>query len=590
MAAKTRTARSSKRTNGAAGGKLDTMAKTVAEMAFRKKTPSPYPLPQWGRGVSGRTLMWGRGVWGCTLLPARLLSNVAVNDRTRHLGWRTVFLFAVWSGSAFASLASAEDTDRLMNLAKAHLENRESAKAVEVLAEVLKADPTSTAALRNLARAHLIARKHEAAVEAVTQAEKVEPDSPATAYLKGLALLRRSRFDQAIGPLETAVRGDPNTTALRYQLACAYEGVGRDEKAGEQFHETLRLDPLHAGAYFKLAAQARKANLPEEAEKYQNEFVRLKRLLGEAARSADALEQCVHTRPEGATIPARRDDRAATRAVIEVRFEDATDAVFPAGPRSHDLGHPRGAAAAAVIEVDAEGRCAIFVADGDGALSVMRLSKEGVFERKAVESPGAPGLKGPVRAFAADYHDDVPPGVRYDAKLHALTDVLLVGSDRLYLLKQTAPGVYSDVTRQSGLPEGGANAARWFDYEHDGDVDLLLPRDGGLELWQNNGDGRFENVTQRVGIQPTGPAMDAAIGDLDGNEATDFVVARGKAATPVYLNQRAGRFTLMSEPPGPWPPASRAIINDLDNDGRLDTVLLGRKEAALQFGGTGGSI
>ncbi len=511
--------------------------------------------------------------------------------------WRqTAFLLALLSRSALPSPASVEDVDRLMNLAKAHLENRESAKAVEVLAELLKADPTSTAALRNLARAHLIARRYEAAVEALAQAEKMEPNSPATAYLKGLALLRLSRFDQAIGPLETAVRGDPNTGALRYQLACAYEGVGGDEKAGQQFHETLRLDPLHAGAYFKLSAQARKANQPEEAQKYQNEFVRLRRLLGEAARSAEAFEQCGHTRPEGAAIPARRGDRGATKAALEVRFEDATEAVFPAGVA-------RGAATAAVVEVDAEGGCAIFAADGDGGLSVLRLTglvagapgsdekaAGGVFERKVMESPGAPGLKDRVRAFAADYHDDVPPGVRYDAKLHALTDVLLVGSERLYLLKQTAPGVFSDVTGQSGLPEGGANAARWLDYEHDGDVDLMLAGHDGLQLWQNNGDGRFENATERVGIQPTGPAVDAAIGDLDGNEAVDFVVARGKAPTLVYLNQRAGRLALMSEPPGPWPPASRAIINDFDNDGLLDTVLLGRKEATLRFGGAGETI
>jgi hypothetical protein len=109
-------------------------------------------------------------------------------------------------------------------------------------------------------------------------------------------------------------------------------------------------------------------------------------------------------------------------------------------------------------------------------------------------------------------------------------------------------------------------------------------------LWQNNGDSRFEDVTQRVGVQPTGPAVDAAIGDLDGNEAVDFVVAHGNAPTQVYYNQRAGRFALMSEPPGPWPSASRTLINDLDNDGRLDTVLLGPKGAALQFGGTGATI
>lgn len=60
MAAKTRTARSSKHASGTAGGKLEAMAKTVAEMAFRQKDPELF-------------------------IPARLLSNVAFNEKTRHI-------------------------------------------------------------------------------------------------------------------------------------------------------------------------------------------------------------------------------------------------------------------------------------------------------------------------------------------------------------------------------------------------------------------------------------------------------------------------------------------------------------------------
>jgi len=60
LAAKTRTARSSKHASGTAGGKLEAMAKTVAEMAFRQKDPELF-------------------------IPARLLSNVAFNEKTRHI-------------------------------------------------------------------------------------------------------------------------------------------------------------------------------------------------------------------------------------------------------------------------------------------------------------------------------------------------------------------------------------------------------------------------------------------------------------------------------------------------------------------------
>ena len=49
-----------KSNNGAAGVKLESLAKSVADMAFRKKDPE-------------------------VLIPARMLSNVAFNEKTRHV-------------------------------------------------------------------------------------------------------------------------------------------------------------------------------------------------------------------------------------------------------------------------------------------------------------------------------------------------------------------------------------------------------------------------------------------------------------------------------------------------------------------------
>ena len=54
-----------KSNNGAAGDKLESLAKSVAEMAFRKKDPE-------------------------VLIPARMLSNVAFNEKTRRSEERRV--------------------------------------------------------------------------------------------------------------------------------------------------------------------------------------------------------------------------------------------------------------------------------------------------------------------------------------------------------------------------------------------------------------------------------------------------------------------------------------------------------------------
>ena len=40
----------------------------------------------------------------------------------------------------------------------------------------------------------------------------------------------------------------------------------------------------------------------------------------------------------------------------------------------------------------------------------------------------------------------------------------------------------------------------------------------------------------------------------------------------------------MPEPPGPWPAADRLYVDDLNNDGHADTLLLGPQGATILFG------
>jgi len=485
--------------------------------------------------------------------------------------------------AAVVRAGDAGDFVRLMNLGKAYLENRESAKAIETLNEALKLDPKSVQAWRNLARAHLIAGKPDAALEALAKAEGVQPESAATSYLIGLCHIHASRFEQAIPPLVAAVRLDAQTVAMRFQLASAYQAAGQHEKAIEQLKETVRLDPQHASAQYKLANYARQAGDDAEYQRRNLEFMRLRKLFGDETRATEALERCIYTLPEAAPSPVRREDRPLLDSFgtqDKVRFSDATQQVF-AGDAS------RGGAAVCVIEVEEDGRCVFFVADADGALSLMRMSAQGAFERTPVEpklpGPGAPGFESWV---VGDFHDDVPPGVKYDPKIHAKNDVLLIGRDGVRLLKRTGDAIFADVTEAAGFRGVKAGAARWVDYEHDGDLDLLMGGPEGAALWQNNGDGRFEDVTAKVGMVVAGPVVDVAAADLDSNIAVDLVVVRGAEPTLVFNNQRAGRFALMPNPPGPWPAAKRALVNDLNNDGHPDTVLIGDREAVIFLGQT----
>ncbi len=480
------------------------------------------------------------------------------------------------SGSEPAGDKPTGEFVRLMNLGKAYLENRNSKEAIKVLDKAVALQPTATSALRNRGRANLLAGKNELAIEDLARAAQIDRDSAASFYLAGIARKHLSQFDLAVDQFEKAVRLDPHTAALRYQLANAYQAIARHDKAVEQLHETIRLDGLHAAAHFKLSGYARKERKRADFQRHTREFLRLRDLFGDAARSPVVLEQCVHTQPEaGGTVT----DAATGIPAIDVRFVDATTGAFPK--------ESGGITAACVLDVDESGRPTIFVAGTDATLQLLRLAGDGTVERTKLDIDRLEG-SGFKRCIVGDFYNDVPQGAKYDAKLHALNDVLLVSASGIRLLKRTGAARFKDVTKAAGLDGLTARRALWVDYDHDGDIDLFLAKESGAALWQNNGDGRFEDVTARVGIKSAGSALDATAVELDANVAVDLIVAYDSAPTRVFINQRAGRFAPLPEPPGPWPAAVRVLADDLNNDGHADALLVGSGEGVILLGETAG--
>src|SRR6185295_8129072 len=71
--------------------------------------------------------------------------------------------------------------------------------------------------------------------------------------------------------------------------------------------------------------------------------------------------------------------------------------------------------------------------------------------------------------------------------------------DRLY--RNRGDGTFEDVTTKAGLQDAaygmGAFAA---DYDNDGDVDLYVTNWGGNILYRNEGHGTFKDVTAKAGV------------------------------------------------------------------------------------------
>ncbi|MFQ5689258.1 MAG: FG-GAP-like repeat-containing protein [Gemmatimonadota bacterium] len=141
--------------------------------------------------------------------------------------------------------------------------------------------------------------------------------------------------------------------------------------------------------------------------------------------------------------------------------------------------------------------------------------------------------------------------------------------------------------RSNQLPEDMGSGAAWGDYDGDGWLDLFVVNEVGpltlgpaqakssparSTLYHNEGDGRFTDVTEAVGIDLRGWGMAAAWTDYDNDGHPDLAITSYGGITLLH-NEGDGRFTDrtakagLSGPRGFWTGAAWA---DYDRDGLAD--------------------
>jgi len=106
------------------------------------------------------------------------------------------------------------------------------------------------------------------------------------------------------------------------------------------------------------------------------------------------------------------------------------------------------------------------------------------------------------------------------------------------LLRNGGDGTFEDVTRKAGLE--GANLGYSFgvavgDYDNDGYPDLFICNAGRNTLYHNNGNGTFTDVTESSGIggkPPNTLSIDAAWFDYDNDGLLDLIVSNYTLWTP----------------------------------------------------------
>jgi len=146
---------------------------------------------------------------------------------------------------------------------------------------------------------------------------------------------------------------------------------------------------------------------------------------------------------------------------------------------------------------------------------------------------------------------------------------------------------FTDVSEAAGIFEYNLGwDSAWGDYDRDGYIDVMTVGHLGsiCQLWHNNGDGTFTDVTTAAGmLTADGDAHGPCWADLDNDGDLDLYIAKGtnKEDKPInyndlWRNNGDGTFTniaVSSGVTGIVCPNRGSTAVDYDNDGDLDLFI-----------------
>src|SRR5260370_18237660 len=111
------------------------------------------------------------------------------------------------------------------------------------------------------------------------------------------------------------------------------------------------------------------------------------------------------------------------------------------------------------------------------------------------------------------------------------------------LLRNNGDGTFTDVTVESGLlsVDYPTHSAAWADYDNDGWVDLYVGHDHmPSQLFPNKGDGTFEDVSAKAGVNRVAFTKGVAWGDYDNDGNPDHYFSNYRADNSLYHNLWVG--------------------------------------------------
>jgi enediyne biosynthesis protein E4 len=213
-----------------------------------------------------------------------------------------------------------------------------------------------------------------------------------------------------------------------------------------------------------------------------------------------------------------------------------------------------------VLDYDSDGFQDILFVNSKGFPALYHNNGNGAFTDRTRQAGLAVEMYG-MGCAVGDYDNDGKDDLYITA----------VGSNHLF--RNLGDGHFADVTAKAKVGGSGfSSGAVWFDYDNDGKLDLFVAhyvewsqktdqfcsldtknksyctpqvyKGESARLYHNRGDGTFEDVTQRAGLQDSASkSLGIALLDYDDDGWMDLLVTNDTQPNKLYRNNHNGTFS-----------------------------------------------
>jgi Flp pilus assembly protein TadD len=508
--------------------------------------------------------------------------------------------------------ALREEAYRANNIGVALLEQFKHKEAADAFRRALQLQPKLTLARINLGIALYNLPDLPGAQRELQSAIALAPAAPQPHYVLGLIAKAQNRTEDAIAAFQRLLGIDADDVGTNINLGQIYAQQRKYPEAIAVLRSALTAEPYNATALYNLGTALLRSGQRDEGQRIIKQFQELRQRGSGTTLGTNYLEQGRYAEAVAST---GTEPELVDRTIPTVTFTDATARIFESSTATKPAGTSRRAFGrqfqdSELTETDRleltralGGNASFFDFDVDGDLDLFWTSpvEHHLYRNDAGKFTDVTGQSGSlsskftgsaVGAVAGDYDNDSKP------------DLLVIRDGSLSLYHNDG-GKFSDVSAAAGLPAYPylPSSVAFLDVDHDGDLDIFIagladlskapkkpsvfPNDfGGAPnlLLQNNGNGKFTDITANARLGRTGHTVAVVPTDFNNRRDVDLLIVNYGQAAELFSNVRDGTFRNVARETGlandgKW---TCAAAGDVNKDGYTD-FFFGRADGPALF-------